>query len=347
MAGFDTHPLFHSHPELQRAWVSLIPQPTPVARLERLGRELGHANLFVKREDLTAPGYGGNKVRNLEFLLGLARAKGFEKVAMVAPLGSNFVAAAASQSARIGMRAEFFHFVPTQNDQLRRHFEYTRATGAALHVRRGRVVPAILKSSIDLGARLMANETLRLPMGGSDEIGSLGHVNAALELALQIRDGELPEIDFLVVGAGTCGTVAGLLVGLRMAGLKTKVIGVRCVDRIVCNETRIASLANRLAKKLELGFRFRSSDVDLVHASSSHYARPLENSKELIAQVESLEQIVLDTTYTTKVIDFLKAWLKSDPFGTRKKNILYWHTFSPVAMGAICAGSETSACCEV
>jgi 1-aminocyclopropane-1-carboxylate deaminase/D-cysteine desulfhydrase-like pyridoxal-dependent ACC family enzyme len=121
MEGQTSHPIFQSYPELKQQWVSLIPQATPVARLESFGPEVGHGNLYVKREDLTAPGYGGNKVRNLEFLLGRARSFGCSRVAMVAPLGSNFVAAAASQSARIGMRSEFFHFTPTQNTQIHQH----------------------------------------------------------------------------------------------------------------------------------------------------------------------------------------------------------------------------------
>ena len=341
-----THPIFHSHPELKQQWVSLIPKATPVARLESFGPEVGLNNLYVKREDLTAPGYGGNKVRNLEFLLGRAQFFGCSRVAMVAPLGSNFVAAAASQSARIGMRSEFFHFTPTQNKQIHQHAKFTRSTGADLHIHDGAILPGILRSSLGLGLRISQNlmtkqKTFRLPMGGSDVIGSLGHVNAALELAMQIRKGELPAIDHLIVGVGTCGTMAGLLVGLRLANLNTKVIGVRCVDKIICNEVRIAALANQLAKKFRVGFSFAASEINLRDYTAFdeardslaiHYAKPLAQAEDLILQMQELEQITLDTTYTTKVIHFLKSWIKTDPFQTRRKNILYWHTFSPTAM---------------
>lgn len=333
-----------------------MPEATPVGRLMELGEDIGHANLFIKREDQTAPGYGGNKVRNLEFLLGRARSLGFRHVSMVAPLGSNFVAAAASQAARVGMSSEFFHFVPTVNDQLQKHAQFTQSVGARLHIREGAVLPAIVNSSLGLGLRIGRNfveseKTYRLPMGGSDVLGALGHVNAGLEVAAQIRSGEIPKMDHLVVGVGTCGTMAGLLVGLRMAGLTTKVVGVRCVDKIVCNEYRIAALANQLTKKLRLNFRFKSSDICLKdynlydepeRASVFNYARPLVHAQELISRVFELEHITLDTTYTSKVIHFLKNWVKKDPFQTCKKKILYWHTFSPTAMNLHIESSKIS-----
>ncbi len=341
-----SHPIFNSHPSLKQQWITLIDQPTPVARLESLGSEIGHANLFVKREDLTALGYGGNKVRNLEFLLGRARHLGYSRVAMVAPMGSNFVAAAASQAARIGMNSEFFHFVPAQNRQIQQHARFTQSTGAHLHINGGAIVPAIVKSSLGLSLRLSQNfrtleKTFHLPMGGSDPIGSLGHVNAALELAMQIRQGDIPPIDHLVVGVGTCGTMAGLLVGLRMANLPINLIGVRCVDRILCNEKRIARLANQIAKSLRLNFSFSSSEINLRDCtaydgaggpSAVHYGKQLPQAEDLISQMQKTEQITLDTTYTTKVVHYLTNWIKNEPFQTRRKNILYWHTFSPTAM---------------
>lgn len=339
-------PIFKTHPGLQPQWVPLIPQATPVSRLAKFGQDVGHSHLYVKREDLTAPGYGGNKVRNLEFLLGRAQALGCKRVAMVAPLGSNFVAAAASQATRIGMKSEFFHFVPTRNKQINRHARFTQSVGASLHTMDGAILPAILKSSLGLSLRmgqnfLSSDKTFRLPIGGSDVLGVLGHVNAALELAMQIRRGEIPPIDQLVLGVGTCGTMAGLLVGLRLAGLNTKVIGVRCVDRIICNEYKIAALANQVTKKLRLNFKFRASEIDLRNyctydelesVASVHYARPLPHADALISQMFNLEGLTLDTTYTTKVIHFLKNWIQKDAFQTHKKNILYWHTFSPTAM---------------
>ena len=65
---------------------------------------------------------------------------------------------------------------------------------------------------------------MTIPLGGSSPLGTIGYINAAFELKEQIMRGEIPEPDFIYVAAGTCGTAAGLIIGLKAAQLKTKVI---------------------------------------------------------------------------------------------------------------------------
>src|SRR4051812_7896772 len=105
--------LFKSAPHLAEnngiSWIPLVNGPTPVHRFDGASEWLGHSRLYIKREDATDSLYGGNKVRNLEFLLGTALARGAQRVATVAPYGSNFVAAMAAQTKRIGMPSQVFH----------------------------------------------------------------------------------------------------------------------------------------------------------------------------------------------------------------------------------------------
>ena len=55
--------------------VSLGIFPTPIQRLENISRRL-HTNVYIKRDDLSGLGLGGNKVRKLEYLLADAKEKG-------------------------------------------------------------------------------------------------------------------------------------------------------------------------------------------------------------------------------------------------------------------------------
>lgn len=48
---------------------------TPIQKLENISRLL-NTNVYIKRDDLTGIGLGGNKVRKLEFLLADAKCKG-------------------------------------------------------------------------------------------------------------------------------------------------------------------------------------------------------------------------------------------------------------------------------
>lgn len=169
-----------------------------------------------------------------------------------------------------------------------------------------------------------------MPVGGSDPIGTLGPLNAFLEMVEQAQNREIPLPDFIIVGVGTCGTMAGLLAAQKIAGVSTRIIGIRCVDKIVCNPFRISHLANQTLKYLNLSARLASSDVDLRDHGKIRYGNPNSDANDLIQLLQNTEKINLDTTYTTKVVSGMKELLKSESM--KNKNILYWHTYSPSAM---------------
>ena len=68
-----------------------------------------------------------------------------------------------------------------------------------------------------------------VPWGGTSSVGAIGYVNAAFELKDQIDAGEMPEPDLLYVAMGTMGTAAGLMLGLKATGLKTRLVAVPAV----------------------------------------------------------------------------------------------------------------------
>lgn len=323
--------LFRFFPQLATSipWVQLA-ERTPVGRLAVAGKRWGHDRLFIKREDRTATLYGGNKVRNLEFILGEALARGASRIVTVAPLGSNFVAALAAQASRVGLDVEVEHFVPVRSHQIDTHANFSAAAGASLSLHAGRRGAVGAASVAALKLATSADAFWCAP-GGSSVTGALGHLNAALELAEQVRAGEIPQPDAIVVGAGTCGTMAGLTAGFRLAGLDVRLIGVRCVDRVVCHRRAIARLANGVLARIGASGRVHASDITLVDSPFDHgYGVPLGRAEELMASFEADERIRLDTTYTSKVVAKLGELLDSGIF--TGKNVLYWHTFSPAAM---------------
>ena len=128
---------YQPRPAIERdAWgfprLRLITHPTRCHPMLKLGNAWGHPALFVKREDQTAGLYGGNKVRNLEYILAEAELRGARDLLTVAPLGSNFVAALASHAPGLGFRVRVRHFVPHRNPQIESHADFSAAQGAAL-----------------------------------------------------------------------------------------------------------------------------------------------------------------------------------------------------------------------
>src|SRR5476649_1482411 len=90
------------------ARVQLFGGPTPIQRLHRvetaLAPALNGARMFVKRDDATNLGGGGNKLRKLEFLFGEAIEQGADTIIATGPRQSNSARLAAAAAARLGLR---------------------------------------------------------------------------------------------------------------------------------------------------------------------------------------------------------------------------------------------------
>lgn len=313
--------------------VILINHPTPVERLSRVAAEWKVPQLFVKREDHTEALYGGNKVRNLEFLLGDAIQKKAAKILAIAPFGSNFIAALAAQSMRVGIPVNVMHFVAEKNLQIELHASFSKTCKAKLSMHSEHYLGSLSFAALNFVVRKMLEPNVyTMPVGGSSAIGALGHVQAAIELAEQIKRDEIAEPDFLFVGVGTCGTMAGLQVGLDIAGLKTQLIGIRCVDKVFCHRKKIARLANEVTQRLKLAHLYSAKKFVLLDLPTLQYGKTLSEAAQYVEQFKVLENIVLDTTYTSKVVFRMKSFI--DEFQLHSDRILFWNTFSPNALKA-------------
>lgn len=144
-----------------------------------------------------------------------------------------------------------------------------------------------------------------IPAGGAAPLAILGHVNGALELADQIRNGAADQPTRVFVPLGTGGTAAGLALGFRIAGLPVAITAVRVVPRILGRASRVASLANRTAALLErLTGQFvpRLSPHDVVVEqgySGGEYGRPLDD-RERVLEAMGTAGFALDDTYSLK-----------------------------------------------
>ncbi len=94
--------IFKSLAKFPRA--KLVSGPTPLERLDRLS---GHfdIDLWIKRDDLTGLGGGGNKIRQLEYYFGAALAQSADTILITGAVQSNYVRAAAAVAAKLGLKA--------------------------------------------------------------------------------------------------------------------------------------------------------------------------------------------------------------------------------------------------
>jgi D-cysteine desulfhydrase len=168
----------------------------------------------------------------------------------VGGIGTHWGLACARYGAEHGFRTVLGLVDQPVDDHVREQLARLEASGAELHRYPN---PARLRLSAPwLMLRHAGDWRLPwyLPAGGSNEFGTLGYVETALELAEQVVRGELPEPGTVVVPVGSGGTVAGLALGLSLAGLNAKVLGVVVNDALDLSAPALSALAGRTAELL-------------------------------------------------------------------------------------------------
>src|SRR5688500_10464418 len=199
-----------------------------------------HPRLWIKRDDLNAAGFGGNKARSLEFLLGEVRAG--DTVLTIGGEGSTHVLATATHARGIGATTIAMRWKHDMNAGADAVSELiSRAATGSLS---SNAVFAIVRAT----ARRLRGGVHYVPLGGSTPLGVLAQVNAGLELAEQIAAGALPAPARVVLPLGSGGTTAGLALGFAIAGLDIEVIGARVAPRIAANKRRVAALVRGTRK---------------------------------------------------------------------------------------------------
>lgn len=288
--------------------VALGAGPTPVRRLDAIAE----AEVWCKEDGRYGGQYGGNKVRKLEWVLADARRRGSRTVLTLGALGTNHGLATAIYARGFGLRAALVLVDQPLDDHVRAQLERLRASGAALHFTRSTArtvaaLPFLLARHTDWPAR---KPPYWLPVGGSSPLGALGYVEAGLELGEQVAAGALPEPAHVVVPVGSGGTVAGLALGLRIAGLRSRAVGVVVNDRMRLDAARTARLAGRSAEllrrrgaRLPAAADVRPDDVLLVRDwLGAGYGHPTAEGAAAAALLRDADGLALDPVYAAKAM---------------------------------------------
>lgn len=326
-------PLFAAYPRLAARipWRPLGDYPTPIEEVPPPeSGSVGGPRLFIKRDDLSSAVYGGNKVRKLEYFLAAAELGGAGVLCTLGGIGSNHALATALHGRSLGFAVDLVLYPQPSNDFVVRNLGAMLASRANLFHAPGH--GRAFLTAYRLGRR--RREAGRVPtfimVGGSSRLGCIGHVNAAFELATQIAAGILPEPDTLFIPLGTCGTAAGLIVGLRLAGLQTRVVAVRVADPIAANPVVLRFMAQDVADFLHESdgsiprLRIGQGDFDFVADQyGAGYGVATAACEGALAWARP--HVDLDTTYSAKA---LAACLRSCREGDAGGTVLFWNSYN-------------------
>lgn len=320
--------------------------PTPFMKMAGLKRALGDGcpNIWVKREDMTPLGAGGNKIRKLEHVLAAAKKADADTLLNTGEVQSNQVVQTAACAARLGMKCELFlgRTDPplSEDDQETGNILLCRILGANIHL----VPPgedrgeAMRKRAEEL--RLAGKKPYIIPRGSSTPEGALGSLRCFYELLEQAASaGFVPDAILLTVGsAGTC---AGFLVGAsarhKSAASPVPIYGfdVFGTDYPIESYDRIMGHAEEAWQFL--GLPGKCGD-EMLRLSRDYvgpgYSRPYKGMLDAVYMTARNEGLILDPNYTGKCMAGLIGIVKSGEF-TSDQNIVYLHTGGMPALFAM------------
>lgn len=333
MTDSFVRPLFTAFPALygKIPFVPLAELPTPLERMERLSDQVG-ADIWVKRDGLTHPIYGGNKIRKFEFVFGDLLRKKPRAVLTGGGLGSHHTLATAIVARRFGVQAVCCYYCQPIDDEVHRNLRVSAALGLDAHFcgDYAGLATSFLWQYLRWLVRTRRPPYFVYP-GAPGTLGVLGYVNAALEIKAQLEQLGGPEPEAIFVAVGSCGTFAGLLLGARLARLGARIVGVRITEEDVANRTKIARMVNRAAHYLRrhdpsiLEVEIGSEEVDLLDGYlGGGYAHPTDEALRAVALVATTEELPLETTYTGKAMAALLDYARRHP-GSR---LLFVDTFT-------------------
>lgn len=314
---------------LNRQKISFLNLPTPLQFLPRVSEDLG-ISLYIKRDDLTDPGMGGNKLRKLEYYLFDAMSQGATTLITVGGAQTNHGRLTAAVAAKFGLKCAIVA-IDDYPGEVSSNLLLDRIMGADVYLSQlQKGVP--YEVQLDLAVNRVRNqyeaagETVYfIPMGGSGEVGVPGYYDCAMELAKQAKDLEISQCK-LFVSVGSMGTYMGLFTGILNEGLNLGLEGIAIAPfyedpagYALQYYEKIRNCYGLPAKAVLADFHIRSD------YTFDGYNNPVKEVREAVYYLARKEGILLDPCYTGKSFYGLLDMAKKGEIA-KGETVIFLHT---------------------
>ena len=312
-------------PDLPR--FRLFDDPSPLAPLRRLSAALGdRAEVWVKREDLLPLAFGGNKLRNLEFLVGAAQSEGADTLVTSGRRWSNHCRLTAAAGATAGLAVELVLSGPAASPA-GPGVRLMTAFGAVVHqlATADRAAREAEVERVTAGIRARGGRPYLIGVGGSGVVGAWGQLLAGNEAFDQAEAADLA-VDVIVVPSATGGTQAGLIAAAARRSPGTRVAGVVVARSASELRPAIEALLGDL-ETLTAGDRAGVAATPPVVLDEAQlgdgYGRPTTAAAEAAALLARTEAILVDPIYTAKALASLIANVRTGAWDGQR--VVFWH----------------------
>ena len=330
----DRRPLFDRLAAFPR--LGLADLPTPLEPMKRLTAHLGGPRLWVKREDATGLGFGGNKLRKLDYVLHEALASGADTIVSGGVVQSNSQRQVAAVAAKLGLACHLAVYhgriePPTDEYKTSGNAFLNRLFGAQLHE-----VPwtgdrntAIRTLVGDLEAS--GHRPYFVPYGVSNALGAVAYATTIAEIDPQAaRLGFRPAA--IVHCTGSAGTQAGLVAGAAVAMPDTRIVGIDIDAEPARVRADVTAFARAACDLLDVAFDDASIEVVAGHAGPA-YGVPHDATIEAIRLAGRLEALPLDPVYSGKALAGLVALIRQGRWRA-DEDVVFLHTGGAPALFA-------------
>ena len=288
--------------------------PTPLHKLHRVESEIGYNGIYMKRDDISGLGPGGNKVRSLEYLLYDAKAKGADTIMASGQTQSNLCTLAACAAAKLGLNTVLVHNT-SKPEKMVGNALLNYLVGAQCHY---------LGDGIDEYERAdrvaEIKETLvkegKTPYvilnGASTGLGALGYIHVIEEMVQQCLAGGL-DIEHIFVPGGNGGVAAGVVLGNYLLGnpFDVHVISVEYNHDDLKQEMR--NMYDEAETILNMKLDFEIDDIcDLQDAYMGEgWSKNTLESSAIVEQFPKWEGVFIENVYNSKVLVGMQDYIKT------------------------------------
>jgi D-cysteine desulfhydrase family pyridoxal phosphate-dependent enzyme len=307
--------------------------PTPIEEASRFREALGRnaPRVFIKRDDYTGPGFGGNKVRKLEYVLAKASASAAEVAITIGGVKSNHARVTAAMCAKLGLRCILIlNSAAVTHEGLKpASLSLDELFGAeVIHVANREERVAMVESVAEKLQGQGKNVAV-IPLGASTPLGALGFVRAVQEAKAQFEAIDT-RIDYVFHSSSSGGTQAGIVAGCQLFDWRdVKIAGVSADDPSASISEQVGKVIRGVGETLDAQL---SEDVTVLDEyTGAGYGVPSAQGDEATELLARTEGIILDPVYTAKAMAALIDWVRKGRL-TETDNVLFWHTGGQLAL---------------
>lgn len=327
--------------------VPFLHLPTPLEFLPRISEELG-IRLYIKRDDLTGIGMGGNKLRKLQYLLYDAQSQGCTMLLTMGGAQTNHGRLTAAVAAKYGMRCAIV-CLDDYPGEVSANILLDRMMGADVILKKNDGLRPSEEQYRELVAELrkkyegQGEKIYEIPIGGSNELGILGYYECAVELTKQVqnlagsdeasKDMAHPENIRVVTTVGSMGTYMGLFCGLKNEGSPLKLTGVAIMPGAD------ASTALRYFQRVKAFYGAEKGGLcapALTNPTESDfhietdytwgaYNNPVPEVRQAMYDMARKEAVILDPCYTGKTFCAIRSMVKEGKI-KQGETVIFLHT---------------------